>query len=189
MNIKLNKTIHKKNVSFKMILGAIIYNLLIVLISFKYSEIKLNNMTPLIFTLPFVVAGTLVIHEYIHIWLFKYYSNGKAEIEVIRDKEIRSIIMYQRNKDVLYTPLQTIVIFLAPMILLTVLTIPLLFINIKCLYIVLMINMILNIMGSTTDVMLSLILLFKYNKQDVFINYSYSKECGVILNINEKIPD
>ena len=188
MNLKLNREIHKKNVSFKLILVAILYNVLIVIISFKYSKIRLNYITPLIFILPLIVLGTLIIHEYIHILLFKYFSNGNAEIEVIRDKEIKSIIMYQKNKEVLYTPIQTIVILLSPMILLTLLTIPLLYINIKCVYVILMINMILNIMGSTTDMILSLILLLKYNKKDIFINYAYSKEFGVILNINERIP-
>ncbi|WP_283705524.1 metalloprotease family protein [Clostridium perfringens] len=188
MNLKLNREIHKKNVSFKLILVAILYNVSIVIISFKYSKIRLNYITPLIFILPLIVLGTLIIHEYIHILLFKYFSNGNAEIEVIRDKEIKSIIMYQKNKEVLYTPIQTIVILISPMILLTLLTIPLLYINIKCVYVILMINMILNIMGSTTDMILSLILLLKYNKKGILINYAYSKEFGVILNINEKIP-
>lgn len=152
-------------------------------IIYTYIFLKDNSIESLldlsIIFLPIIVTLTLVIHEYIHVIFFKVFGKGKAKIKVIRDKNMKAIIMYQSNKDVFYNKTQTILILLSPLFIITAFSLLLLvFFNSNLL---IRMNMILNILGSIIDFAVSMRLLIKLPK-DIKINYSYNNDSGVIMN-------
>lgn len=150
----------------------------IVLIALDY--INISSLDLSVIYLPIIITVTLVIHESIHICLFKLFSDGKANIEIIKDKDIGAIIIFQKNKDVFYSKAKTIVILLAPALILTLISLVL----IKMFAfqsLLIKINMLLNLTGSSTDILTSLFLL-KF-RDDMLINYDYTKEDGISMNI------
>lgn len=180
-NEQLNKIgeIKKSKICcFDFILGSIIV-LLISFLTVKYGNIHITDFKLDIILLPVIVTTTLVIHELIHIFCFLAFGQGKAKIKVVRDKKIRAIIMYQYNKDVFYKKTQTIIIMLAPLILVSMVSMVLLryfpeSFNIKA-------NMILNVIGSLIDCGIVVRLLVTV-PNNIKINYDYKSEEGVILN-------
>lgn len=88
--------------------------------------------------------------------------------------------MYQENKEVLYSKYQSIIILIAPLIIITILSIP--FLNLSYIGLVIKVNMYLNIVGSSVDS--TIIFRLLKEKNNIKINYDYDKEIGVIMNIN-----
>lgn len=136
-----------------------------------------NHIAMFLITLPFFIIITLVIHEYIHILFFKIFSK-EAKIKVINDN-FKNIYIYQYNKNVFYTKLQTITILLSPLVFISFITWLLLQICNETILVSISVNGIINAMGAMTDVVLSLKLLTFKDK--IFINYE--KKENIILNI------
>lgn len=131
-------------------------------------------------TLPFLVIFTLILHESIHILFFKLFGKN-AQIKIINDN-FKNIYIYQSNENVFYTRLQTIVVLLSPLVLISCLTFLILqFVN-RQLFVPISVNGVVNAMGAMTDVVLSLKLL-SY-KEKIFINYE--KKDYITLNIFKK---
>lgn len=174
------KQIHKKDINYKDIIFASIFNLLLIAYIYLYGDISISDINLTFIILPIVVIATFVFHEYIHIFFFKVFSNGKANIRVIREKDLGAVIMYQENKEVLYSKYQSIIILIAPLIIITILSIP--FLNLSYIGLVIKVNMYLNIVGSSVDS--TIIFRLLKEKNNIKINYDYDKEIGVIMNIN-----
>lgn len=161
------------------IFSVIIVSLFCLIWTFKFGNIKREYINLAFFTLPIIVIITLTIHELIHILFFKLFGKKKAKIKVLRDKDLKAIVIYQHNKDVFYSKLQTITVLLMPLILITMVSIVLLFFIPNSL--IIKFNMILNVFGSVIDMAITVRLLI-YAPKGIKINYTYEKECGVILN-------
>jgi hypothetical protein len=122
----------------------------------------------------------LFLHEMIHVFFFHLFGKGKAKIVPKREKELGAIIMHQVNTEVFYTRNQMLFILLSPLVLLTMLLllsglwIPLPFL--------LFINILLNSIGSSTDLYASYRLLFQYSSRH-FVNFDSNEH---ILNIYER---
>ena len=172
------KQIHKKDINYKDIIFASIFNLLLIAYIYLYGDISISDINLTFIILPIVVIATFVFHEYIHIFFFKVFSNGKANIRVIREKDLGAVIMYQENKEVLYSKYQSIIILIAPLIIITILSIP--FLNLSYIGLVIKVNMYLNIVGSSVDSTI----IFRLLKEKNNIKINYDKEIGVIMNIN-----
>ena len=123
------KQIHKKDINYKDIIFAVIFNLLLLAYIYLYGNISIDDINLTFVTLPIIVIATFIFHEYIHIFFFKVFSKGKANIRVTREKDLGAVIMYQENKEVLYSKYQSIIILVAPLIIITILSIP--FINLS----------------------------------------------------------
>lgn len=135
--------------------------------------------------LPILIMITLIIHEFIHIILFKLL-NKKAIIKIINNNW-KQIFIYQSNPKVCYSKLETAIILISPFIIITIITFFILgFINTKgSIYILFAINGVINAMGSVTDIV-SIIKLYRtYFKQNIYINYDLNND-NVIMLINEK---
>lgn len=121
-----------------------------------------------------------VIHELIHIGLFHLFGQGKAKVIPKREKELGAVIMHQVNPEVFYTRNQMLFILLSPLILLTVLLLALHFY--LPLPFLLLINIVLNSLGSSTDLYASYRLLSNYSRHDM-INFEPDEH---IMNIYER---
>jgi Protein of unknown function (DUF3267). len=139
------------------------------------STINLSNLAEII-SIPIVVIITLIVHEAIHISAFKLLGNGQAKIRVRRDKRAGAIVIQQMNSELFYDKKATIVILLAPFVILTIVSV------IMLMYIpyplVIYINCILNAIGSSIDMYVSLRLIFSFPK-DVKIKYNNGEEVGM----------
>lgn len=130
--------------------------------------LKVNKFIEVVF-LPVTTLVTLFIHECIHILLFIVFGKGHAKIKVRRDEELKAIIIHQINDKVYYRKFEIIIILLSPLVILSILLYILMqYINLTFL---IGITLILNVLGSTIDFYLSLMLLFKYNNK-IIINFS-----------------
>lgn len=174
-------TIHKNNTNLIDKLFIAILNISLLTFIYFYGGITADDINLSFISLPLVVVATFIFHEYIHIFFFKVLSGGNADIKVIKEKDLGAVIMYQQNKDVLYTRLQTVIILVAPLVLITLLSIPLL--NLGALGLIFKANMYLNIMGSSIDCALIFKLLRKYDG-NIKVNYEYEQSNGVIMNIH-----
>lgn len=134
-----------------------------------------------VFVLPIVLIITLFIHEIIHIIGFKAFGKGQAKIRVRRDKKAGAIVIQQVNENVFYSKKETMIILLAPLVLITLISIPLLFIP-KITFIVYL-NCILNSIGSSIDMYVSLKLLRSFNN-DIKIQYSNGDIVNMIIYKN-----
>lgn len=139
-----------------------------------------NYIKIFLITLPFLVIFTLVIHESIHILFFKLFSK-EAQIKIINDN-FKNIYIYQSNKNVYYTRLQTIIILLAPLVLISTITLFILRFTNEQLFVPISVNGVINAMGAMTDIVLSIKLFFYKGK--IFINYE--KKDYITLNIYKK---
>ncbi|MCC0672194.1 MULTISPECIES: DUF3267 domain-containing protein [unclassified Clostridioides] len=181
---KISK-ISKENIGKLDIFLGIIFNILIVTgyILFNDFEYLINNInSKSLFYFITIVIGTVIIHELIHILFFNFFSNGKAKIKIKYDKHIGSIVIYQSNEVILYNKIQTIIILLAPLVLITIISFFCIF-YFKTISEILKINLVLNSMGSTGDFILSSKLFHNYISKNILINYSYSSQEGTIMNI------
>ena len=174
-------TIHKNNTNLIDKLFIVIFNISLLTFIYFYEGITADDINLSFISLPLVVVATFIFHEYIHIFFFKVFSNGKADIKVIKEKDFGAVIMYQQNKEVLYTKFQSIFILIAPLILITLISIP--FLNLPVVGLIFKANMYLNIMGSSIDCGLVFRLLRAY-KNNIRINYDYEKTNGVIMNVH-----
>lgn len=139
------------------------------------ATLNLNNMGQII-SIPLVVVITLIIHEAIHIIAFKYFGHGQAKIRVRRDKRAGAIVIQQMNSELFYDKRATIAILLAPFVILTIVSV------IMLMYIpyplVIYINCVLNAVGSSIDMYVSLRLIFCF-PNDVKIKYNNGEEVGM----------
>lgn len=174
--------IHKRNTTITDKIFVVVFNLLLIISIYFQGNISLDDINIFFIGLPLLVIATFILHEYIHIFFFKLFSKGKANIKVIREKDLGAVIMYQENKDVSYSKYQTIMVLIAPLVLITIVSIP--FMNNSLVGLLIKANMYLNIMGSSVDCTLIFKLLRKY-KNNIKISYDYEKEKGVIMNIKK----
>lgn len=174
--------IHKKNTTITDKIFVLIFNLIIMAFIYLKGNISVEDINIFFIGLPFLVIATFIFHEYIHIFFFKLFSKGKANIKVIREKDLGAVIMYQENKEVIYSKYQTILVLIAPLVIITILSMP--FIDNSLIGLLIKANMYLNIMGSSVDCTLIFKLITTY-KNDIKINYDYEKEKGVIMNIKK----
>ena len=93
--------------------------------------------------------------------------------------------MYQSNKEIYYNKYQTMIILLAPLILISLISFIIMnLITIKSFYLLFFINAIINAMGSVTDLISSLKLFIKYFNKKVFIKYELqNNEVNIIIYI------
>lgn len=171
--------INNKNITKKDKMIAFIYELICGLLVLLFI-VKLNDIKMFLILLPFLVILTLIVHESIHISLFKLFGKD-TKIKIINDK-FKSIYIYQCNQNVYYTRLQTIIILLTPLISISCITIILFLFLDKNLVFPIVVNGIINAMGSMTDFILSIKLLTY--KEKIFINYEMKET--FTLNIFEK---
>jgi hypothetical protein len=132
---------------------------------FKY--LKNEHIVEMFITLP-VILFAFFIHECIHIVFFLVFGKGMAKIKVYRDRSVGAVIMHQVNPAVVYTRTQMIVILLSPLIVLTI-SFWLLSIFISTPYLF-WVNTVLNALGSTIDIYVSILLLIKPYK-NVHVNF------------------
>lgn len=119
----------------------------------------------------------LFVHEMIHVIFFHLFGKGRAKIEVKIDKEIGAVIMHQVNSEVYYRRNEMLAILLAPLILISVV---LVLLDAYILFpFLLWVNILLNAIGSSTDIYISYRLLKEYSSNDL-INFDSSKH---ILNV------
>lgn len=105
----------------------------------------------------------LFIHECIHVFFFYLFGKGEAKVVPKRDKAIGAIIMHQTNPNVYYTRNQMLIILLSPLILLTII---LLFLHFLLpIPFLLFINIVLNAIGSSTDLYVSYRLLKNHSSK------------------------
>lgn len=175
--------ISKLNIDKNYVRNILFLMTIIFTFAFISTYININNFDLSILTLPIWVIITLIMNEVIHIILFKAFGKKQAIIEIKRDKDLGAIIVLQKNKEVFYSKIESITILLSPLILITIATLVIIPFYPESGEL-LKINMLLNIMGSLTDIVTSYIL--ARHKKDIFINYEFSKEKGVFLNIFEK---
>ena len=179
---KLNITIKEKVILFSFIFIIIVSHLLL----FGFN---LNVFDKFIYFLliPLTIAFVLVIHELIHILLFKYFGKGQAKIKIIYDKELGAIAIYQCNKEVLYSLKEVLAILLTPMLFLTVIGFILLNLTNNLLFLELIkLNILVNLAGSSLDFLISLLLLKKYKRNDIKIYFDYKLKEGMELIVNIK---
>lgn len=112
-----------------------------------------------------------IVHEFIHIGFFMLFGKGEARIKVSREKSVGAVIMHQTNEDVYYKRWEMIIILLAPLIILTVLF--LFLYTIVAMPFLILANIVLNAMGSSVDLYVSLVLLTKRDSS-VFVNFDAS---------------
>lgn len=149
------------------------------------------NITFEFLLLPFIIILTLIIHESIHILFFKIL-NKESLISIKTERnsknKIKAICIYQSNKNIAYNKLQTFVILLSPVVLITFFSsLLLLFIpQTSIWYLIISINAIINAMGSATDVVLSLKLIRKYYFKEIAIKYDYRDKNMVVLICENK---
>lgn len=175
--------ISKKNISKIDICIVIIFNIISILLFILLFKPSLNNLDFYFLTLPVVMIITTVIHEYIHIIFFKLFGKGKANIKIMRNKDIKGIVVLQQNKDVKYSLNQILIILLSPLIIITVISLLLSVTALDNINLIIGTNMWLNCIGSTTDVVLS----FKrYKEGEGATNFEYTKEEGIVMNIEKE---
>ena len=116
-----------------------------------------------------VRAFNLVIHELIHIAVYKLFGKGQARISVEKEKKLGAIVVHQTNQDVFYTKPEMLAILLSPMVILTiVLTVIFKFTSYPFL---IYINIALNLIGSSIDFYISMLLIKRYPK-DILLNFN-----------------
>lgn len=179
-------TIHKDNSQFKTaVMLGIIVTAFIGWMSWSFQGVSYisymdkNKIWEVLAILPSMLV-ILFLHEMIHVGFFHLFGKGKAKIVPKREKELGAIIMHQVNSDVFYTRNQMFVILLSPLVLLTFLLllchvfIPLPFL--------IFINIVLNSIGSSTDIYVSYRLLTRYSSQHM-INFDSDDH---IMNLYER---
>lgn len=185
IKIKKINEINKNNIENRYKIFIITVMMLMWFLVFKLNYISLYKFNLTIMLLPILVLITLIIHESIHVILYNYFGGKDSAVEIKKDKDLGAIIIYQKNKDVFYKKNEYIIILLMPFLLITLIS---LIVIPMCGYYVelLKLNMLLNILGSATDITLSFKLI---NCRDCkYLNLDFNKKDGVILNLyNEKV--
>lgn len=181
--LQLVGSIHSRNSNKKVALsiGAVVTVLIgwisIALMNFSLSNYlqpqKLAEVLAILPTMIFV----LFVHECIHVLFFRWFGRGKARMKVKRDKEIGAIVIHQINPEVFYRRNEMLVILLSPIALITV---GIILLNAYVLFpFLLWVNILLNAIGSSTDLYVSFRLMKDYNSNHV-INFDSSEH---ILNV------
>lgn len=179
----MENKISKKSISKIDIFIAIIFNILSLILFIVFFKPSLNNLDFYFLTLPLIIIITTFIHEYIHVFFFKLFGNGQADIKIMRNKDVKGIIVFQQNKNVKYNLNQILIILLAPLVMITIISIILSFIASMNVNLIIGTNMWLNCIGSTTDVVLS----FKRYKQGEGNTYfDYTQEEGIVMNVEKE---
>lgn len=130
-----------------------------------------DNVFEIISIIPIMLL-LLVVHELIHVGLFILFGNGKAKIRVSINKKYRAIVVKQINKEVFYNKKETILILISPLLTLSIVLFLLMFVvNMPLL---LCSNLIINALGSSIDLYISVKLLVKHDK-DILVNYDSHK--------------
>lgn len=174
--------ISKKSISKIDIVIAIIFNIVSILLFIGFFKPSLNDLDFKFLLVPLIMIITTIIHEYIHLLFFKLFGNGNADIKIIRNKDVKGIVVFQQNKNVKYNLNEILIILLSPLVIITIISIILSFIFSKDITLIIGVNMWLNCVGSTTDVVLS----FKRYKEGVGNTYfEYIKEDGIVMNIEK----
>ncbi len=161
---EINKKTENKNIIIivSMILIVLLGTIIWLFYPLNYiSMIDYNNITQIII-IPIAITITLIIHETIHILLFKLYGRGEAIIKVKWIKNEGSIVVHQLNDSIIYSRSEVIIILLSPFLIITFISLVLL--RITTIPLLIYINCMLNIAGSSTDIFLSFKLLLKYKK-------------------------
>lgn len=137
-----------------------------------------DKVIEIILLLPIQIV-CVIIHELIHISFFIYFGKGEAKIKLKREKEYGALVVHQMNENVYYSKKEIIIILLSPLLIITILLIPLMdLINMPFLIFA---NSVLNILGSSIDFYISMILLRKTPK-NIKVNFSSSE---IAMNIYE----
>lgn len=181
--MKITKIISKDNIEKKYVIVVTALILLALISAISTGYINFLEVDIKVIFLPAFVIGTLITHELIHISLFEIFSKGKADVEVLVDRALGAIVVYQKNKNVFYNKLQTIIILLAPVIIITLISLIRIEINPEW-SMVLKVNMLLNILGSLTDIVLSLKLISC--KGNIRINYDFEEDKGILVCVHER---
>lgn len=166
----------KKTNLFLPIIFAIFFSTSFILLNvflFNISELIINFKLENIIYFPLLMITTLVLHELIHIILFKLFGKGQAIIKIIRDKDLKSIIIKQENENLFYTKMQVIIILLTPLIVITVISFLVQVIPITNNFgLLIMLNNVLNALGSCIDVYCVFILIT--TKRVKKVNFSFT---------------
>lgn len=145
------------------------------------APISLENWTNQLVLVFLAYLVVFVVHELIHMIFFKIFSNNKAKLKLVKDKELNAFIVKQLNPNIYYSRFQTIVTLLAPLVLLNSFMLMLL-VKIE-LPIVIYASILGNTLASCIDCYVSLRLLVNYDK-NILVNYSVDK---VNMNIYKNI--
>ncbi|AKA44373.1 metalloprotease family protein [Paenibacillus polymyxa] len=145
--------------------------------------LQANKIWEVLLILPTMLLA-FVIHECIHVVLFKLFGKGKARIKVSREKSVGAVVMHQVNEEVFYKRWEMIIILLSPLMLLSLffyglhlcITMPFLIV----------VNIVLNAIGSSVDVYASLILLCK-GCPNIVVNFDSSMVKMNIYHLNKKL--
>lgn len=145
---------------------------------FSLDYIQPSRIKEILLIIPTVFL-VFLSHECIHILFFILFGQGKAKIEIKKERKMGAIIMHQVNEDVFYSKIQMVIILLAPFVFLTALLIGLMFwIKLPYLFYV---NILLNTIGSSIDFYLTIKLLtYPFH---IWINFDADK---LNMNIYEK---
>lgn len=169
-----------ENKLYCMIFGVII-NILVGTIIYSINRFDIflymttDNLSQFIL-FPLVVVFTVVIHECIHIFTFKYFGRGQARIRIRRDKKLGAIVIQQTNSLVYYNKIETLFILLSPLVLITFLSV--IFILYNKYPLMVYINCMMNSFGSSIDMYISLRLVMNFPK-DIKIQYNNGEEVGM----------
>lgn len=173
--------VSKKAVWFCGVISTIIISFLswqiMKLLGLDFSLIQaLKTLSPLDIIIYLLIAlSAIVIHELIHAVLFILFGKGQAKIRIERNKKHGTIVVHQKNEKVFYSKLETIIILLAPCLIVNLLCLLSMFVLAKplLLYVVL----ILNSLGSCIDIYLSIIVSrfpsnckINYGKDEICMN-------------------
>lgn len=178
----MDTKISKKSISKFDIFLVLLFNLFSLGICFIIFKPSLYDLDVWFLTLPVVLIITTVIHEYIHILFFKLFGQGKADIKITRSKEVKGIIVLQRNKAVKYSLNQILIILLSPLILISIISILIALIAPENIKILIGVNMWLNCVASSTDVVLSF-KRYRCGEGDTYFEKNEKDE--VIMNVNK----
>lgn len=171
--------INKRTITLNDKLFALCY-ILLTLSSVFLIDMKFSDLTPVFLFLPIVVVCTFIFHELIHVFFFIFFDE-RAKICVIRDRDLKACIMYQSNSDVNYSKKQTLIILLAPCLLITAMSVAMIP-HSGIWNLTFTVNMVLNCIGSVTDFVIAHRLI-KIKQRDIRISYCYDKNIGVSMII------
>lgn len=179
---EINKDTERKScLVFVGLVVTLIFSFIIYLI-YPFDVMKsINNLTFIKLGLfPLLVIFTIIIHELIHIFFFKLFSHGIAVIVPTWDKNLGAIVLKQTNQSIYYGKLQTLIILLSPLIIITFISVILTMVTSAKL--IIFVNCILNIIGSSTDMYISIKLAFKY-PNNIKVSHANGKDIGMTIYI------
>lgn len=122
-----------------------------------------------------------IVHELIHMAFFIIFGKNKAKVKLVKEKKLNAFVVKQLNPNVYYSKLQTIIILLAPLVLINSILFTLLMkTNLSML--IIYANIFANTLASCIDCYVSLKLMLKFDNE-ILINYSTDE---INMNIYDK---